>query len=84
MGISGPFGAMPNQKNNANEVPRWFSDRLVPKYLLSPKIIGMFGPRTAIVASKYAFWAIFAKYRSCRLRWSPVGWLDHLLHPLPT
>ena len=28
----------------------WFSDMLVSKYLLSPKIIGMFGPRTAIVA----------------------------------
>ena len=26
IGLSGTFGAMPDQKNNANEVPRWFSD----------------------------------------------------------
>ena len=41
-------------------------------HLLSPKIIGMFGPRTAIVASKYAFLAIFGRYRPCRLSCSPL------------
>ena len=35
-------------KNNANEVPRWFSDMWVSKLLLPPKIIRIFGPKTAI------------------------------------
>ena len=39
---------MPDQKNNANEVPRWFSDMWVPELLLPPKIIRMFSPKTAI------------------------------------
>ena len=42
-------------KNNAKEVPRWFSYRWVPELLPPPKTIRMFGPKTAIFASKYAF-----------------------------
>ena len=43
------------KKNNANEVPRWFSDMWVPKLLLTPKVIRMFSPKTAFFAPKYAF-----------------------------
>ena len=42
-------------KNNAKEVPRWFSYRWVPELLPPPKIIRMFGPKTAIFAPIYAF-----------------------------
>ena len=34
-----------DQKNNANGVPRGFSDKWVPKLLPPPKIIRMFGPQ---------------------------------------
>ena len=44
----------------------------VPELLLPPKIIMMFGPKTAIFALKYAF---LGKYRPCRLISCPVGWL---------
>ena len=44
----------------------------VPELLLPPKIIRMFGPKTAIFAPKYAF---LGTYRPCRLIWCPVGWL---------
>ena len=43
----------------------------VPELLLPPKIIMMFGPKTAIFALKYAF---LGSYRPCRLIWCPVGW----------
>ena len=46
---------MPDQFDNANQVPEWFSDMWVPELLLPPKIIRMFGPTTAIFAPKYAF-----------------------------
>ena len=59
-------------KNNAKEVPRWFSYRWVPELLPPPKTIRMFGPKTAIFASKYAF---LGTYRPCRLIWCPVVWL---------
>ena len=55
IGLSGTFGAMPDQKNNANEVPRWFSDVKAPKLLLPLRKIRMFSPKTAIFAPKYAF-----------------------------
>ena len=48
------FSTMPDKKNNANEVPRWLSDMWVPELLLRPKMIRMFGPKTAIFATKYA------------------------------
>ena len=53
-------------------MPRWFSDILVPKLLLPPKIIIMFGPKVAIFAPKYDF---SGTYRPCWLIWCPVGWL---------
>ena len=67
--LSDPYGAMNDQKN-ADEVPRWFSDMWVPEFLLPPKMIRMFGPKTAIFAPKYAF---LGTYRRCRLIWRPVG-----------
>ena len=51
-GISGPFGVMPDQNNNANEVPRWFSDMSVPN-------LRMFGPKMVIFAPKYALLGTF-------------------------
>ena len=63
--------AWPN--NNANKVPRWFSDMWVSELLLPPKIIRIFGPKTAIFAPKYAF---LGTYRPCWLIWCSVGrWL---------
>ena len=45
----------------------------VPELLLPPKIIRMFGPKTAIFAPKYAF---LGTYRPSRLIRCPffVGW----------
>ena len=43
----------------------------VPELLLPPKIIMMFGPKTAIFALNYA---LLGSYRPCRLIWCPVGW----------
>ena len=61
----------PTEKNNGNEVPRWFSDMWVPELLLPHVIIRMFGPKTAIFALNYA---LLGSYRPCRLIWCPVGW----------
>ena len=36
---------MPDQENNANEVPHWFSDMCVLELLLPHKIIRMFCPK---------------------------------------
>ena len=44
----------------------------VPKLLLPPAKIMIFGPKTAIFAPKYAF---CSTYRPCRLIWCPIGWL---------
>ena len=66
------FEAIPDQRNNVNEVPRWFSDMWVPELLLPQKIIRMFGPKMAIYAPKYAF---LSTYSPCRLIWCPVDWL---------
>ena len=49
----------PTEKNNANEVPRWFSDMWVPELLLPPKIFRIFGPKTAILAPKHDFFGSF-------------------------
>ena len=64
---NGLFGTILDQKNNANEVPTWFSDMLLP-----PKMIRMFGPKTVIYAPKYA---LLGKLNPCLLIWCPVGWL---------
>ena len=45
IGASDPFSAMPDQNNNANEVPRWFSDLLVPEFFLPPEKNGHFCPK---------------------------------------
>ena len=55
IGLSDPFGAMPDQKNYANEVAWLFPDMWFPELLLPPKIIMMFGQKLAIFAPKYAF-----------------------------
>ena len=39
------FEPMADQKNNAKKVPRWFSVMWVPKLLLPPKRIRIFGPK---------------------------------------
>ena len=70
VGLSDPFEAMPDYKNNANQVPKWFSDMWAPELLLPHKIIRMFGPKTTIYAPKYA---LLGTYRSCRLSWCNVG-----------
>ena len=48
-------------------MPRWLSHIWVPKLLLSPKKIRMFGPKTAILTQKMHFWPIWGKYRHCLL-----------------
>ena len=60
---------MPDQKNNVNEVPRWFSDVWVPELLLPPKIDRMFGPKTAIFARKYAFLGTYRSVCAGREKW---------------
>ena len=42
-------------KNNADKLPKWFSVMLVPKHLLTPIKIWIFGPKTAKFGPKYAF-----------------------------
>ena len=46
---------MPDQKNNANKVPRCFSVMWVPKLLQSPVRIRIFCPKTAKYGPKLAF-----------------------------
>jgi len=36
VGLSDPFEAMPDYKNNANQVPKWFSDMWVPELFSLP------------------------------------------------
>ena len=50
IGLSDPFGAMPDQKNNANDMSNWFFDMWVQELLLPPNKIRLFGPKTAIFA----------------------------------
>merc|ERR1711928_243188 len=45
----GPFDRMPDQKNDANKLSRWFSVMLVPKLLLTPLKIRIFGPKSAFL-----------------------------------
>merc|ERR1719225_1533124 len=53
--IFGPFDVKADQKNNADMLPKWFSVMLVPKLLLTPIKIRIFGPKTAKFGPKYAF-----------------------------
>ena len=55
-----------------NEVPRWFSVIWVPKLLLSPVKVRIFGPKTAKFGPKYAFLVIFGQILAFLI---PVGWL---------
>ena len=57
----GPFDLMPDQKNNADKLPRWFSVMLVPKLLLTPIKIRIFGPKTAKFGPKSAFLVILGQ-----------------------
>ena len=64
---------MPDQKNNANEVSRWFSDMWVTRLCALQKV-RRFGEKTATFAPKICF---FNTYRLCRLICFAlvVGWL---------
>ena len=48
-------------KNDANKLSRWFSVMLVPKLLLTPIKIRLFGPKTAKFGPKYAFLVILGQ-----------------------
>ena len=48
-------------KNNADKLSRWFSVMLVPKLLLTPIKIRLFGQKTAKFGPKYAFLVIFGQ-----------------------
>ena len=57
--ILGKFDPMSAQKNNANKVAGWFSDKWVPEILLPPNMIRINGPKMARFGPKLAF---FDKY----------------------
>ena len=64
-------------KNNADKLSRWFSVMLVPKLLLTPIKIRIFGPKTAKFGPKSAFLVIlgqilpfFAHFRPYRPIWA--------------
>ena len=59
--IFGPFDLKPDQKNDANKLSRWFSVMLVPKLLLTPIKIRIFGPKTAKIGPKSAFLVILGQ-----------------------
>ena len=46
-----------DQRNNANELPRWFSDMWVPELSPPPIVIRMFGQETAILPQNMLSWA---------------------------
>ena len=48
-------------KNNADKLSRWFSVMLVPKLLLTPIKIRIFGPKTAIFGPKFAVLVILGQ-----------------------
>ena len=54
-------------KNDANKLSRWFSVMLVPKLLLTPIKIRIFGPNLVQNLHFWSFWA-----RPCRLIQCPV------------
>ena len=61
-------------KNNADKLSRWFSVMLVPKLLLTPIKIRIFGPKTAKFGPKYAFLVILGQI---------LAFLAHFI-PCPT
>ena len=48
-------------KNNVDKLPKWFSVMLVPRLLLPPEKIRIFGPKTAKFGPKYAFLVILGQ-----------------------
>ena len=48
-------------KNNANKLPKWFSVMLVPKLLLNPIKIRLFGPKMAKFGPKSSFLVILGQ-----------------------
>ena len=62
MGIFGPFDLMPDQKIMRISCLGVFSIMWVPKLLLTRIRIRIFGPKTAKIGPKYAFWSFWAKY----------------------
>ena len=48
-------------KNNSNKLPKWFSVMSVPKLLLNPIKIRLFGPKTAKFGPKSAFLVILGQ-----------------------
>merc|ERR1711947_1710 len=61
IGIFCPFDLKPDQKNNADKLSRWFSVMLVPKLLLTPIKIRLFGPKMAKFGPKSAFLVILGQ-----------------------
>ena len=57
----GPFDLMPDKKNHADKLSRWFSVMLVPKLLLTPIKIRLFGPKMAKYGPKSAFLVILGQ-----------------------
>ena len=49
------------QKNNADKLPKWFSVMLIPKLLLNPIKIRLFGPKMAKFGPKSAFLVILGQ-----------------------
>ena len=62
-------------KNNADKLPKWFSVMLVPKLLLNPIKIRLFGPKTAKFGPKYAFLVILAMQAYSMPCWWVIWWL---------
>ena len=62
-------------KNNADKLSRWFSVMLVPKLLLTPIKIRIFGPKMAKFGPKFAFLVIFWPGLAGSFGALLVGWL---------
>ena len=62
IGIFGPFDPMPDQKTMRTSCLGFFYVIWVPKLLLNPIKIRLFGPKMAKFGHRYAFLVILAKY----------------------
>ena len=78
-------------KNNADKLPKWFSVMLVPKLLLTPIKIRIFGTKTAKFGPKLAFFCHFGQFdpgadqKTMQLRCIgafSIKWVSKLLLPL--
>ena len=61
MGMFGPFDLMPDQKTMRTSCLGGFFIMWVPKLLLTPVKIRIFGPKTAKFGPKYAFLVILGQ-----------------------